>query len=373
MAASQLINGEQQFCDGNGVPYAGGSVYFYVYDTSTLANTWQDPNEVTLNTNPVILDADGRATIWGDGQYRQVLFDQFGNEIWDKPVFSLVTSDEVVTSFNGRTGDVTLSQSDVNTAIGTDDITNAMLAYMPGMTVKGNNGGSPGPPQDLTIAQITAMLAASPGAYYSVDTGTVNVIVATLPTAPSALTAGLFLFVQVENTNTSSVTLNVNGLGAENVQYNGANVKSGYLQAGQIYLFCYDGTQFELISPPSLLGSSGGDTSVTLPGASSAAGTVGSSGWYYDGSGILHQWAYVQLQDNDDDTPVTWDFPITFPTAALGAYTTNVCEWAGQTGSYAPRATASLASMNTTSMGVVLRNTAMSGTLCAFYLEAWGR
>lgn len=83
-AASLLPNGKQQFVDGNGVPYAGGTVQFYVPNTTVPKNTWQDPTQSTLNTNPVVLDADGRAVIYGEGLYRQVLRDSVGNLIWDQ-------------------------------------------------------------------------------------------------------------------------------------------------------------------------------------------------------------------------------------------------------------------------------------------------
>jgi hypothetical protein len=84
MSATLLPNAEQQFVDGNGKPYAGGSVYFYIPQTTTFKNTWQDAGQTILNTNPVVLDGAGRAQIWGNGAYRQVLYDQFGNLIWDQ-------------------------------------------------------------------------------------------------------------------------------------------------------------------------------------------------------------------------------------------------------------------------------------------------
>lgn len=84
MSASLLPNAEQQFVDGNGKPYAGGSVFFYIPNTSTPKSTWQDSAQTVLNTNPVVLDGAGRAIIWGSGAYRQVLYDQFNNLIWDQ-------------------------------------------------------------------------------------------------------------------------------------------------------------------------------------------------------------------------------------------------------------------------------------------------
>jgi hypothetical protein len=78
-----LPNAFQQFFDSNGRPAAAGSVWFYIPGTDTLADTWQDPAQTITNTNPVILDAAGRAQIWGTGQYRQVMFDAAGNQLWD--------------------------------------------------------------------------------------------------------------------------------------------------------------------------------------------------------------------------------------------------------------------------------------------------
>jgi len=82
--ATLLPNAKQQFVDANGTPLAGGKVFFYIPNTSTLKNTWQDAGESILNTNPVILDGLGTAIIYGDGQYRQVLQDSAGNTLWDQ-------------------------------------------------------------------------------------------------------------------------------------------------------------------------------------------------------------------------------------------------------------------------------------------------
>lgn len=84
MTATLLPNAEQQFCDENGVPYAGGQVFHYVPGTTTLKDTYQDPDGTILNTNPVVLDSAGRAIIFGTGAYRQILFDNAMNMIWDR-------------------------------------------------------------------------------------------------------------------------------------------------------------------------------------------------------------------------------------------------------------------------------------------------
>lgn len=81
---SLLPNGQQQFLDANGAPLAGGQVYFYEPGTTTPKNTWQDYGLTVLNTNPVVLNAAGRATIWGSGEYRQIVQDVNGNLVWDQ-------------------------------------------------------------------------------------------------------------------------------------------------------------------------------------------------------------------------------------------------------------------------------------------------
>jgi microcystin-dependent protein len=81
-----LPKGKTQFCDGNGVPLAGGRVYFYIPNTTTPQATYSDAALSIANTNPVVLDASGEAAIWGAGAYRQVVQDAAGNTIWDVEV-----------------------------------------------------------------------------------------------------------------------------------------------------------------------------------------------------------------------------------------------------------------------------------------------
>jgi len=65
---------------------AGGSVTFYIPGTTTLKSTWFNADQAAnhLNPNPVPLDANGCAVIYGTGSYRQILKDSVGNTIWDQ-------------------------------------------------------------------------------------------------------------------------------------------------------------------------------------------------------------------------------------------------------------------------------------------------
>lgn len=76
---------------------AGGQVYFYQPNTNIFKSTWFNPAATSgyQNTNPVQLDANGCAIIYGTGSYRQVLQDSLGNTIWDQ-----ITTD---TSANNNT------------------------------------------------------------------------------------------------------------------------------------------------------------------------------------------------------------------------------------------------------------------------------
>lgn len=98
MVATFLPNAKQYFTDPNGLPLAGGSVYFYVPATTTPKNTWQDAAQTILNTNPVVLDASGTAIIFGTGDYRQIVKDAAGNTIWDQVVSSPLSPGDVLNS-----------------------------------------------------------------------------------------------------------------------------------------------------------------------------------------------------------------------------------------------------------------------------------
>ena len=88
--ASLLPNGEQQFVDGNGAPYANGTVCYYTPSTLTPKQTWSDPLQANPNTSPCItLDSNGRTIAYGAGQYRQILKDQLSNTIWDQLTYGL--------------------------------------------------------------------------------------------------------------------------------------------------------------------------------------------------------------------------------------------------------------------------------------------
>lgn len=83
MAGTIVNNPVVQFFDNNGNPLAGGKITTYLSNTTTPASTWQNEGLSVLNTNPIILNSRGEATIWltPDIQYTFVLTDADNNLI----------------------------------------------------------------------------------------------------------------------------------------------------------------------------------------------------------------------------------------------------------------------------------------------------
>ena len=57
---SPVAGAAWQFFDGNGVPLTGGKIYTYAAGTTTPQTTYTSSTGLTANSNPIILDADGR-------------------------------------------------------------------------------------------------------------------------------------------------------------------------------------------------------------------------------------------------------------------------------------------------------------------------
>jgi len=95
--------------------------------------------------------------------------------------------------------------------------------------------------------------------YGGTSGGTANAQTITLTPAPSAYTSGMTFVFFAGATNTGAMTLNVNGLGAKNVYYNGAAIPAGLVQASKMYVVTLSGsitTYFELVNPSIGVGAS---------------------------------------------------------------------------------------------------------------------
>lgn len=86
--ATLLPEGKQSFCTSAGIPLVGGKLYTYDAGTNNPRQTFSDAAGTIPNTNPVILDARGEATIFWDGAYKAILKDALDNTIWTVDGFS---------------------------------------------------------------------------------------------------------------------------------------------------------------------------------------------------------------------------------------------------------------------------------------------
>ena len=81
--ASLTPTPRMQFFTATGTPLVGGKLYTYAAGTTTPLATYTDSTGATANTNPIILDARGEASVWcGAAQYYFVLRDSLDTLIW---------------------------------------------------------------------------------------------------------------------------------------------------------------------------------------------------------------------------------------------------------------------------------------------------
>ena len=92
-----IVNPKFQAFDSNGDPLSGGLVYTYESGTTTPKTTYSDRGLSTPNTNPVVLDSRGEASIYATGLIKLVLKTSAGGAIWtmdDMRVSQMVISDD---------------------------------------------------------------------------------------------------------------------------------------------------------------------------------------------------------------------------------------------------------------------------------------
>lgn len=121
MTATILPTARTVFLDTNSNPLSGGKVYFYVPPaTTTPKTTWQDAGQSVANSNPVVLDGNGSALIYGSGQYLQEVRDSSGNLIYSgltQDVYGLITNGN--NTFSGNNNFPTQFSTDSSTLVAT--------------------------------------------------------------------------------------------------------------------------------------------------------------------------------------------------------------------------------------------------------------
>lgn len=110
----RFVNPQPRYVDKNGKALVGGKLNFYDAGTVTRRNTYNSESFSTPNTNPVILDANGRpqVDIFLDGVYKVVLTDSNDQVIWEKDPVGGTTG---VTALSDWIDDATYSVGDLVT------------------------------------------------------------------------------------------------------------------------------------------------------------------------------------------------------------------------------------------------------------------
>ena len=88
MTLQPLFPLTQQFQNKNGAILTGGKVYIYYQGRTALATTYHDEEGTVVNPNPVLLDNNGRATVFVNTiySYTIVVCDYYGKELFSQDI-----------------------------------------------------------------------------------------------------------------------------------------------------------------------------------------------------------------------------------------------------------------------------------------------
>ena len=94
----------QQYQNKNGAILTGGKIYIYYQGRTALATTYHDEQGTVVNSNPVLLDNNGRATVFVNTKYSYtiVVCDYYGKELFSQDItLHDVISTEIVIGSDG--------------------------------------------------------------------------------------------------------------------------------------------------------------------------------------------------------------------------------------------------------------------------------
>lgn len=101
MSLKSLWPVTQQFQNKNGSNLVSGKVYIYYQGRTALATTFHDEDGKVVNSNPVLLDNNGRATVFADTAYSYtiVVCDYYGKELFSQDITlhdAISTAEDVI-------------------------------------------------------------------------------------------------------------------------------------------------------------------------------------------------------------------------------------------------------------------------------------
>jgi hypothetical protein len=114
---------------------------------------------------------------------------------------------------------------------------------------------------------------------FAVDTGIADAYLVSYTPAISAYTSGLVIAFKPIHDNTGACTINVNGLGVKNIQFQGAALAAGRIKNNGYVKLTYNGNHFEVIDPKIV--------DITPPDGSITPAKLTTGAMTWDGSGNL--------------------------------------------------------------------------------------
>jgi len=166
----------RQFIDANGVPYSGGKIWTYLAGTTTPATTYQTSSGSggASNTNPIILDSEGRTpySVWvtDDVVYKYAVLESDDTPIYTEDNVAGMNDFTVptVNEWIATTVTCTYSSATVFTISGSDETTTLHV----GRRIKITNAG--GTNAVYATITVSSYAASTTTITYVVDSGTVT-------------------------------------------------------------------------------------------------------------------------------------------------------------------------------------------------------
>lgn len=212
-----MPNGKQAFVNDAGQPLAGGKIYTYAAGTTTLKTTWSDAGETSPNTNPVILNARGEATIFWRGAYKVALTTAADVVIWT--VDGINTTSEPLTAVtlqvsgtSALTGNVTMGGTLAVTGAATFSSTAAISgnATVGGtLAVTGTSAftGNVTTTNNVTVGGVLTVTGNTSAAQV---TATRLIVNGAAYTPPTTVVAAATTTINCQNSNVFEVSMGVN-------------------------------------------------------------------------------------------------------------------------------------------------------------------
>jgi len=163
----------RQFIDANGNPYSGGKIHTYLAGTTTPATTYNDSLSASSNTNPIILDSEGRTpySVWftDDVVYKYAVTDSADTPVFTEDNVSGINDFVIPTVSEWVTTTVTCvySSATVFTISGSDET--ATLHVGRRLKITASNGTNP----VYATITVSSYAASTTTITYVVDSGTV--------------------------------------------------------------------------------------------------------------------------------------------------------------------------------------------------------